>query len=86
MKLTKEQYKQASLYFQTFTSQQGSEVFADMKASYCGATYAPGDTHQTAYQEGQRSVVLAIEFLLACVQHGVEVEDDEIQVVQETDA
>lgn len=70
--MTPEQKKLAQLYHLTFSTEAGQQVLADMFASYGGQTYVQGDPHQTSFNEGQRSVPLAIQALLDLVNHGQE--------------
>jgi hypothetical protein len=70
--LTNEQKRIAQMYHLTFSTESGQQVLQDMLASYGGQTYVQGDTHQTAFNEGQRSVPLAIQVLLDLVNHGQE--------------
>lgn len=53
-------------YVATFESSAGREVFRDLVQHYLYRTsHVPGDPYTTAYQEGQRSVVLAIRKAMA---------------------
>ena len=79
--MTPEQKKTAQLYHLTFSTDSGRQVLQDMIASYGGQTYVQGDSHQTAFNEGQRSVVLSIQVLLDLIEHGQEGEVE----VEETD-
>ena len=53
-------------YGLTYTSDTGSRVLEDMEKSYGQRiSFVAGDAYLTAYQEGQRSVLLAIKDILA---------------------
>ena len=49
-------------YMNTFASPEGERVLASL-SRYCGeaiSCFAPGDSYQTAYNEGVRAVILHI--------------------------
>jgi hypothetical protein len=53
------------LYRDVFTSPRGHELLEHWRKKYGDAeSYVVGDTHQTAYKEGQRSVYRAIQTML----------------------
>jgi hypothetical protein len=49
-------------YRRTFASDDGQAVMADMgkRFHFNATTFVPGDAHQSAFLEGQRSVLLTI--------------------------
>ena len=53
-------------YKQTFTSESGVKVLEDLKkrCSFNTTTFVQGDSHDTAFREGQRAVVLFINNML----------------------
>ena len=53
-------------YKQTFTSESGNKVLEDLKkrCSFNSTTFVQGDSHDTAFREGQRAVVLFINNML----------------------
>ena len=53
-------------YKQTFTSESGKKVLEDLKkrCSFETTTFVQGDSHDTAFREGQRAVVLFINNML----------------------
>ena len=53
-------------YKQVFTSESGEKVLEDLKkrCSYHTTTHIKGDSHESAYLEGARSVVLFINNML----------------------
>ena len=53
-------------YKQVFTSESGEKVLEDLKkrCSYHTTTHIKGDSHESAYLEGARSVVLFIKNML----------------------
>ena len=53
-------------YKQVFTSESGEKVLEDLKkrCSYHTTTHIKGDSHESAYLEGARSVVLFISNML----------------------
>ena len=53
-------------YKQTFTSESGVKVLDDLKkrCSYETTSFVQGDSHDSAFREGQRSVVLFINNML----------------------
>ena len=54
------------LYRQVFNTPEGKKILADlqMRCWIDRPTYASQDTHETAFREGQRSVVLSITNML----------------------
>ncbi len=54
-----------ALYKQVFTSDQGEQLLEDLGVRFCenSSTFSP-DPHETAYREGQRTVVLFIKSML----------------------
>ncbi len=63
-KITDEQKKIISSYCLTFNSEHGQKVLQDMIDSYMGQTYVRADSHHSAFNEGERAVVLGILDLL----------------------
>lgn len=63
---TSEAAKKTEAAYRVFeTSGDGQTVLADLCESYMDrSSFVPGDSHATAFNEGQRSVVLAIFALL----------------------
>lgn len=53
-------------YKTTFGSADGEKVLADLKkrCSFETTTFVAGDSHDTAFREGQRAVVLFIQSML----------------------
>ena len=49
-----------------FNSDEGKEVLADLekRCHYHSTTNVKGDSHESAYMEGQRSVILFIKSML----------------------
>ena len=49
-----------------FTSDEGKQVLSDLekRCHYHSTTNVKGDSHESAYMEGQRSVVLFIKSML----------------------
>lgn len=66
-----------SAYGAVFNTDQGKLVMEDLEASFGGSTYTKGDSHDTAFREGQREVLLRIKQMIAL--SGCEVEDDEVE-------
>ena len=59
-------YERIMDYHSTFTGGRGGNVLDDLRAQYMRrSSFVPGDPHATAFREGQRDVVLAIEAMLA---------------------
>jgi len=55
------EYKRVKLYAETFSTGPGQVVLKDLRRQYCDtSSYTPGDPYETAFREGQRSVVLGI--------------------------
>lgn len=52
------------MYRITFDSVEGKEVLADLKSAYYHRTSFGKDPYETAYKEGQRSVLIRIINLL----------------------
>ena len=54
------------LYAYVFGTEDGQKVLDDLKNRFWfyQPTYAPNDTHETSYREGQRSIVLSLMGLL----------------------
>jgi hypothetical protein len=71
--------KMAQMYHLTFSAGFGAAVLADMEESYGGSTYVRGDTHESAYKEGQRSVVLAIRELMEFALRGAETNETSVE-------
>jgi hypothetical protein len=80
--VTPEQKKTAQMYHMTFTSPSGSVVLDDMESSYGGQTYVQGDAYHSAFQEGQRSVVLAIKALIALIAQGQTGETEVEEIIE----
>lgn len=79
-----EQYKDAKLYADCFSTEAGKFVLKDMKRKYHFlSTSFTQNPHSTSFNEGQRSVVLDILSTLRSSEHP-EIfetpEDEEIQV------
>ena len=53
-------------YKHIFTSDEGKEVLSDLekRCHYHSTTNVKGDSHESAYMEGQRSVLLFIKTML----------------------
>ena len=53
-------------YKHIFTSDEGKEVLSDLekRCHYHSTTNVKGDSHESAYMEGQRSVLLFIKSML----------------------
>ncbi len=47
-------------YLVTFSSPEGAQVFADLKTAYYKRGSYSKDPYETAYREGQRSVLIRI--------------------------
>jgi hypothetical protein len=54
------------MYRRVFKSEDGQKVVEDLKARcwFYAPVHTPGDTHETAYRDGQRSIVLSIMAML----------------------
>lgn len=64
------EYKRVLYYFETFSSEPGMAVLKDMRSIYYDRqSYVPGDPDQTAFREGQRSVVFEILSALKSSKH-----------------
>lgn len=50
----------------TFSSDEGKQVLSDLekRCHYHTSTNVKGDSHESAYQEGQRSILLFIKQML----------------------
>ena len=64
-----------SAYGSVFLSDQGQRVLDDLEASFGGSCYTKGDSHDTAFREGQREVLLRIRQMISL--SGCEVEEEE---------
>ncbi len=53
-------------YQQTFSTDEGKQVLSDLekRCHYHTSTNVKGDSHESAYQEGQRSILLFIKQML----------------------
>ena len=59
-------YDRVMDYHATFSAGRGRNVLNDLRAQYQRrSSFVPGDPQATAFREGQRDVVLAIEAMLA---------------------
>ena len=65
-RLEKQLYKLKDAYKQIFNSDEGKEVLSDLekRCHYHSTTNVKGDSHESAYMEGQRSVLLFIKSML----------------------
>ena len=52
------------IYLSTFTSTEGETVLADLQSAYYRRSSFSKDPYETAYREGQRSVIIRILNLL----------------------
>ena len=62
-------------YANTFGTDSGLRVLADLEISFGGSCYTKGDPHDTAYREGQRDVLTRIKELISY--SGLEVEEED---------
>ena len=65
--MNEKELKQLTIdYKQTFASESGEKVLEDLKkrCSFNTTTFVQGDSHDTAFREGQRAVVLFINNML----------------------
>jgi hypothetical protein len=62
--MTPDELKQ--MYRRVFDTEDGQKVIDDLKARFWfhAPVHAPGDTHETAYRDGQRSIVLSLIAML----------------------
>ena len=53
-------------YKMIFESDEGKKVLSDLekRCHFCSTTNVKGDSHESAYMEGQRSVLLFIKSML----------------------
>jgi len=65
-------------YANTFGTDAGLRVLADLEMSFGGSCYTKGDPHDTAYREGQRDVLTRIKELISY--SGLEVEEEDQNV------
>jgi len=54
------------MYRRVFETEDGQRVIEDLKTRFWfhAPVHAPGDTHETAYRDGQRSIVLSLISML----------------------
>lgn len=64
-----------SAYAAVFDSDQGKKVLEDLELSFGGSCYTKGDSHDTAFREGQREVLIRIRQMISL--SGCEVEEEE---------
>ena len=64
-----------SYYARTFETTSGLKVLDDLEKSFGGSCYTKGDSHDTAYREGQRDVLTRIKQMISYA--GLEVEEEE---------
>ena len=65
--MNKDDLKQLIIaYKQVFESDHGKKVLEDLekRCSYHSTTHIKGDSHESAYMEGQRSILLFIKAML----------------------
>ena len=65
--MNEKELKQLTIdYKQTFGSESGEKVLEDLKkrCSFNTTTFVQGDSHDTAFREGQRAVVVFINNML----------------------
>ena len=62
--MTPDELKQ--MYRRVFETEDGQKVIDDLKTRFWfhAPVHAPGDTHETAYRDGQRSIVLSLISML----------------------
>ena len=59
--LNKREKRRRATYKEIFSTEAGKEVLDDlMKSNYFFTSTQTGDSHETAFNEGRRSVILAI--------------------------
>ena len=51
-------------YKMIFESDEGKKVLSDLECHFWSTTNVKGDSHESAYMEGQRSVLLFIKSML----------------------
>ena len=61
-------------YANTFGTDSGLRVLDDLEKAFGGSCYSKGDSHDTAYKEGQRDVLTRIKELISY--SGLEVEEE----------
>ena len=63
--MNKDDLKQLTIaYKQVFESDHGKKVMEEKRCSYHSTTHIKGDSHESAFLEGTRSVVLFIKNML----------------------
>lgn len=67
----KESQKRQRAYYDLFTSKLGQTILEDMRVGFCGTSHVAGDPYTTAFNEGQRVVVLKIEAIIKTVEHEI---------------
>lgn len=79
-----EQYKDAKLYADCFSTEAGKFVLKDMKRKYhfLGSSFVVGDSNASSFNEGQRSVVLEILSILISSEHPETFETPENEEIQ----
>tara|TARA_R110002020_G_scaffold24190_7_gene79751 strand:+ start:1938 stop:2168 length:231 start_codon:yes stop_codon:yes gene_type:complete len=62
--MTPDELKQ--MYRRVFETEDGQKVIEDLKTRcwFYAPIHTPGDTHETAYRDGQRSIVLSLISML----------------------
>lgn len=75
LKIQRQLVPTVSAYGAVFNTDQGQRVLDDLEASFDGSCYTKGDSHDTAFREGQREVLLRIRQMISL--SGCEVEEDE---------
>ena len=65
-RLEKQLYKLKEAYKQIFNSDEGKLIISDLekRCHFMSTTNVKGDSHESAYMEGQRSVLLFIKSML----------------------
>ena len=77
-KIRRDLVPMVSDYANTFSTDSGMRVLDDLKKSFGGSCYTKGDSHDTAYKEGQRDVLTRIKELISY--SGLEVEEEDENV------
>lgn len=63
-------FKRVKLYFETFSTESGIATMKDLRKRYYDRlSYVPGDTHEMAFREGQKSIIFDILSDLKLSQH-----------------
>ena len=77
LKLRPHEIDRINDYANVFSTEAGKRVLDDLEISFGGLCYTKGDSHDTAFKEGQREVLMRIKGFLDYLKYELEIEEEE---------